>query len=161
MLSRLKPLWRCPLCGERFITRNMWHSCGKYSLEALFARCEPHVFPLFRKFHKMVRACGPVHVIPQKTRICFQVRVRFGGCVPRKSHLRCTLAFTRRVHHPRFVKIEKYVPHWYGHSFRVESENELDADVRRWIREAYKVGQQRRLLEDAEKPFRLRRPPLP
>ena len=25
-------LWRCPKCGHRFVTRNIWHSCGHYRL---------------------------------------------------------------------------------------------------------------------------------
>jgi hypothetical protein len=50
----------------------MWHSCGKFSLDDLFARSQPHVRRIFDKFAKMVRACGPVHMIPQKTRVVFQ-----------------------------------------------------------------------------------------
>ena len=145
MTSNLPPLWRCPKCGERFITKNMWHSCGKYTLEALFARSEPQVFRIFNKFAEMVRSCGPVTMIPQNTRVVFQVRVRFGGCYPRKSHLQCSLALPRVDDDPRFFKIEKYAPHFIGHSFRVYSEADLDADVQRWMREAYEVGEQKHL----------------
>lgn len=32
MPSRPKePLWTCPSCGARFVTRNMWHSCGEFT----------------------------------------------------------------------------------------------------------------------------------
>ncbi len=142
MKTGKRPLWRCPKCGERFVTAHMWHACGKYSLEKLFAGCQPHVLKLFRKFANLVRKVGPVRVIPQKTRVVFQVRVRFGGAVPRKSYLRCGLALPRRMKHPRLFKIESYAPHFHGHWFRVDSEKDLDADVRRWIRLAYKVGAQ-------------------
>ena len=145
MTSNLPPLWRCPKCGERFITKNMWHSCGKYTLEALFARSGPHVVQLFNKFAEMISASGPVTMIPQKTRVVFQVRVRFGGCYPRKSHLLCSLALPRVDDDPRFFKVEKYAPHFIGHSFRVYSEADLDADVQRWMREAYEVGEQKHL----------------
>ncbi len=93
----------------------------------------------------MVQECGPVRVIPQKTRIVFQVRVRFGGAVRRKSYLLCSLAFPQRREHPRFLRIDTYAPNWHGHWFRVDSEKDLNADVRRWIREAYAVGQQKHL----------------
>jgi len=138
-----KPLWTCPLCGERFITARMWHSCGKYKLEDHFAHCEPHVFPLFKKFARMVRACGPVHMIPQKTRIVFQVRVRYAGCQVRKSHLACAIALPRRVDNSRFTKITSYAPHFIGHHFRVSSKKDLDAQLQRWLREAYSVGAQK------------------
>ena len=114
MPPKPKPLWRCPKCGERFVTRNMWHSCGRYSLKAHFAGCEPNVFRMFKKFAAMVRRCGPARIIPQKTRIVFQARVRFAGCVARKSYLLVAFASTRRLEDPRFVRIERYMPRWYA-----------------------------------------------
>ena len=126
MPARLKPLWKCPLCGERFVTAHMWHSCGKFKLGDHFKRSEPHVFPLFRKFARMVRACGPVRMIPQKSRIVFQVRVRYAGCNVRKSYLECAIALPRRVENPRFTKITPHAPHFIGHHFRVTSEADLD-----------------------------------
>jgi len=144
MRSGLKPLWRCPKCEERFITENMWHSCGRFDLKTLFSKSEPHVLKLFRKFARMVRACGPVRMIPQKTRAVFQVRVRFAGCYPRKSHLLCAIALPRRVNSPRFVKIHEYTPRFIGHHFRIYSEGELDDELQGWLRESYQVGKQER-----------------
>jgi hypothetical protein len=146
MPSRIRPLWQCPKCGERFVTANMWHSCAKFSLAALFAKTDPQVLKLFRKFAKMVRACGPVRMIPQKTRVVFQVRVRFAGCYPRKSHLLCGIALSHRLDIPRFVKIEEYAPHFIGHQFRVYSMEDLDAEVQCWLRESYDVGAQKWLV---------------
>jgi hypothetical protein len=145
-------LWQCPRCGEKFVTRNMWHSCGKYRLEDLFSRSEPHVFQLYRRFEELVKACGPVTVIPQKSRVVFQVRVRFAGAVPRKSHLQCAFGFSRRVEHPRFTKIEQYAPRWYGHYCKVEREADFDQDFVEWIREAYLVGEQKHLDERKRRP---------
>lgn len=93
----------------------------------------------------MVRACGPVRIYPQKSRIVCQVRGRFAGATPRKSYLLVSFALTRKLNNPRFVKIEKYAAHWYGHQMRIKSEKELEADLQRWLREAYAVGEQRRL----------------
>jgi hypothetical protein len=120
----------------------MWHSCGKFSLDDLFARAEPHVRNIFRKFDQMVRACGPVHMIPQKTRVVFQVRMRFAGASPRKSYLVCSFILPREIRNTRFQKIEKYGPRSYGHYLPVRSESELDSAVERWLKEAYQVGQQ-------------------
>jgi hypothetical protein len=121
----------------------MWHSCGSYSLEELFARSEPHVLPLFRQFEALVRQCGPVTVIPQKSRVVFQVRVRFAGAIPRRSYLQCSFGFHRRLDHPRFFKIEQYAPRWFGHHIRVRDAAQLDDELMAWIREAYAVGEQR------------------
>ena len=140
--SKQAPLWRCPNCNERFVTKNMWHSCGKFDLEELFARSEPHVMKLFQKYERMIRTCGPVRMIPQKTRVVFQVRVRFAGAYPRKSHFVASFALPYRANDPRFIRIEKYAEHFQGHSFRVSSEADLDQRVQDWLCESYKVGAQ-------------------
>jgi hypothetical protein len=100
------------------------------------------VLPLFRKFAKMVRACGPVRMIPQKTRVVFQVRVRFAGASPRKSHFLASFALPYRSDDPRFVKIVRYADHFRGHTLRVATEADLDGKVSKWLCEAYRVGAQ-------------------
>jgi hypothetical protein len=140
MAKALKALWRCPKCGAPFVTKNIWHACGKYTLKDLFQGCDRNVPRVFRKFARMVRACGPVRMIPQKTRVVFMVRVRFAGAYPRKSHLLCGVALPRRVESPRFVKIESYSRHFHGHTLRISSEKELDTQVQRWLRQSYRVG---------------------
>lgn len=121
LMKTKRPLWRCPKCGARFVTRNMWHSYGRYTLEALFSRSEPHVLPLFKKFAKMVRECGHATMIPQKTRVVFMVRVRFAGAYPRKSYFVAGFALSRRLKSPRIKKIEEYAPHFIGHLMDIRS----------------------------------------
>ncbi len=142
---QLNPLWQCPKCGEKFTTPNQQHSCGKFSLEPLFARSEPHVFGIYKKFAGMVQACGPVTIIPQKTRITFQARMRFVSLYPHKAHLLGGFVFARRLEHPRFHKIETFSPRSHLHHFRLDSEDDLDSDFEAWIAEAYAVGEQKHL----------------
>lgn len=71
-----KDMWQCPKCGNLFMTANMWHSCGIYRIDDLFARSQPHVFDLYKKFVVLVHeVCGEVRIIPQKTRVAIQARV--------------------------------------------------------------------------------------
>lgn len=122
----------------------MWHSCGKISLDDLFAPSEPHVLKLFHKYANMVRASGPdVHMIPQKTRVVFQVRMRFAGATPRKSHLLCHFILPRKIDNERFYKIETFSPRCHAHYLRVNEEADLDRDVACWLKKAYEVGQQK------------------
>lgn len=90
----------------------------------------------------MVRACGPVTTIPQKTRVVFQVRVRFAGCYPRKKHLVCAIALREKLKHHRFIKTEAFGPHFVGHYFIVASPEDLDEEVQAWLRQSYRVGAQ-------------------
>ena len=67
----------CPRCGARLVTKNLWHSCGTFTLEGLFPRSEPAVLDLARKYVAMLYTLGDVQVIPQKTRLTCVARVRF------------------------------------------------------------------------------------
>jgi len=49
------------------------------------------------------------------------------------------------VESPRFVKIETYSPRNHLHAFRLTSVQEIDEELRRWIRDAYAVGEQKHL----------------
>ena len=103
------------------------------------------MFAIYRRFKEIVQACGPVTIIPQKSRVVFHVRVRFAGATPRKSYLQCHFGFTRRHDNPRFFKIEQYARQLYGHYCRIWSESELDAEFTGWVREVYELGQQTHL----------------
>src|SRR5260370_24085028 len=123
----------------------MWHSCGKFSLENLFSRSGPHVLKIFRKFAKIVGSCDRSRMIPEKTRVVLQVRMRFAGATPRKSHLTCHFILPRKIDNHRFHKIETFNPRCHAHHLHVSSEAELDAEIGSWLNEAYAVGQQKHL----------------
>src|SRR5687768_11173861 len=93
-------LWTCPRCGHRFVTRNLWHSCGRYSLEDHFIGKDSSVREVFDRLVALAEACGPVTVYAQKTRIVFQVQVRFVNVVTRRGWLDAGLWLTRRAEHP-------------------------------------------------------------
>jgi hypothetical protein len=72
-------LWTCPKCGHRFVTANIWHSCSRHTLDELFGRALPSVREAFDRWVELAGHCGPIVVIPQKTRIVFMGQVRFAG----------------------------------------------------------------------------------
>lgn len=148
MTRKKPPLWRCPNCGEQFTARNQWHSCGSFDIENLFARCDPDVRSLYERFREIVQECGPVKVIPQKSRIAFQVRMRFAALMPHKTFLRGHLVLAERQDSPCFEKVETFSPRNHLHAFRLESEEDLGGDFRHWVCEAYKVGCQEHLDEE-------------
>jgi hypothetical protein len=138
-------LWPCPRCGERFTTRNQRHSCGRFDLGHLFANTEPQVEALYRRFAALVHACGPVTVIPQKTRIAFQVRMRFAAVMPRRSCLKGHLVLAQRHEAPCFFRIESFSARNHVHEFKLESDKQVTKELARWVREAYRVGRQEHL----------------
>jgi hypothetical protein len=137
MSAQLPEVWVCPRCAARLVSRNLWHSCGQYTLEALFARSEPHVLELARGYIAMLHALGDVQVIPQKTRLVCVARVRFAGLSPRKDGFVAAFALHRWLESPRIVKTADYGPRWRGHFVLVRSEADLDAELAGWLRESH------------------------
>jgi Domain of unknown function (DUF5655) len=137
-----RPLWTCPKCGHRFVTRDMWHSCGRYRIAEHFKGKDRELLRLFRRFGTLVRRFGPVTVYAQKTRIVFQTRGRFVGVQVRRGWLNIGLWLKRRREHPRVYKIEYYPPSDYVHRLRVAEVRDLDSVLADFVREAYAVGRQ-------------------
>jgi Domain of unknown function (DUF5655) len=135
-------LWKCAKCGRLFANPNQSHSCSRYTLREHLAGKGPFAVTLFRRFAKMVKRCGPVRIVPEKTRIAFQVRMSFAAVSLRRNRLVGHVVLARRLEHPRFTKIECISPRNHVHSFRFNSHSELDHEVIAWLREAYRVGQQ-------------------
>ena len=139
------PLWRCPECRRTFANRNQSHSCSNVTLESHFSNKTEQVRELFEALTRMIKRCGPVKVLPEKTRIAFQVRMSFIAVSVRKNYLVGHFVFARRVEHPRFLRIETFSPRNHLHAFRLESLAQLDDEFAAWIREAYAVGEQKHL----------------
>lgn len=135
-----RPLWKCPKCGHRFVTRNLWHSCVRVPLRAHFAGKPALRKQTFDRWLAAARACGPVTVYGQKSRIVFMTRVRFGGAVVRASYVDAALWMRRRVHHPRLIRTEDFGSLGFGLHFRLERPEDVDLELQTLVREAYRVG---------------------
>jgi hypothetical protein len=132
-------LWHCPKCGARLVTRNLWHSCGRFTLEALLAGSAPGVLVIARKYVALLESLGNVQVLAQKTRLVAVARVRFAGLYPRKDHFLASFALHRWLANPRIVKTVDYGPRWRGHYVRITSAADLDGELRAWLQESHDV----------------------
>jgi hypothetical protein len=126
------------------VTRNLWHSCGRFTLKGLFGRSDPQVLRLARRFVRELRALGDVQVLPRKTRLVGVARIRFAGLTPRQDHFVASFALRRRMMNPRVIKYETFGPGWHAHSVPVRADDDFDDEVRAWLRESHDdVGMQR------------------
>jgi hypothetical protein len=97
-------------------------------------------------------------VVSSKTRLGVMARVRFAGVTPRRGHLRGGVWLKRPVRSRRFVRVELIPPDNYIHYFELREPADLDAEIRRYLREAYRVGMQEHLRNPGAR-RRPRRPP--
>jgi hypothetical protein len=138
-------MWRCPDCGRQFANRNQSHACGRHPLASHFAGKPKAVRAIFDKLLKIAKQNGPVIVLPEKTRIAFQVRMSFAAFVIRRNWVDGHVVLARRLENPRFRRLETFSPRNHLHAFRFEHVDEIDDEVAAWFAEAYRVGEQRHL----------------
>jgi hypothetical protein len=138
-------VWRCPDCQRQFANRNQSHACGRYTLASHFEGKSASVRAIFNRLLRLAKQNGPVTVLPEKTRIAFQVRMSFAAFVIRRNWVDGHVVLARRFEHPRFRRIETFSPRNHLHAFRFTNLSEVDNEVAAWFAEAYRVGQQRHL----------------
>ena len=145
--DRQKPLWTCPKCGARLVSKDMSHSCGMATLEEWKARMGSRARRLYDRFEKMIAMCGEYYVAPAKTRISFMGRVRFANITHlSEKGMTCNFALPQPLESPRFSKVEEVVPHWWVHTLLITEVDQLDPEVQAWLRESYRLmGMQERL----------------
>ncbi len=138
-----KLLWTCPRCGHRFVTANLWHSCGVHSMSEHFDGKEPHVAAAFDTIVRVAKECGPLEVYAQKSRIVLQNRVRFASVITRKKHLILGLWLDRKIEHPLFTRYELIGTAGHYPYFEIREASQIDDALRALIRDAYFSGVRR------------------
>ena len=124
----------------------MWHGCGDYTVDGFFEGTAARLRELYDAWVALVVEFGPFEQVPTKSRIAFMVRVRFAGVARlRKDGLVCGFWLKRQISSPRFSKVEHLGKRDRVYQFVLRNEDELDDEVRGWVREAYDVGRQTHL----------------
>jgi hypothetical protein len=140
------------------VTRNIWHSCGRATLDDWLTRLGPRGRALYDRFEQLIANCGEYHVSPAKTRIAFLGRVRFASISRiNEESMTCGFALPHPLKSHRFASVEEVVPGWWQHRLQVTDPRQLDVEVQRWIRESYRLmGQRERLTDRVDQTRRAR-----
>ena len=88
---------------------------------------------------------GPVTVLPEKTRIAFQVRMSFAAFTLKRRWIDGHVVLARKLDSSRFTRFEYFSPRNQLHAFRLHEPAEVDDEVEAWLAEAYLVGEQKHL----------------
>jgi hypothetical protein len=73
------------------------------------------------------------------------VRMSFAVVMPRARWLDGHVVLARRLPSCRFRRIETFSPRNHLHAFRLTQLSDIDEEFVDWLREAYRVGEQRHL----------------
>ena len=110
-----------------------------------FVGREPQVVETFQKLLAAAEKSGPVTVLPEKTRIAFQVRMSFAAFTLKRRWIDGHVVLARRLDSSRFTRFEFFSPRNQLHAFRLRAPAEVDDEVEAWLAEAYLVGEQKHL----------------
>ncbi|MGQ0720800.1 MAG: DUF5655 domain-containing protein [Candidatus Eiseniibacteriota bacterium] len=131
-------MWECARCGRRFAKRNQWHSCARWTARAHREGRSAVVARVYRGFTAAVRSCGPVKRHPAKARIGYIARMTFAAAYVKERWVDVHLILARRMEDKRVRRIES-IGGRHVHHFRLLAPGDVDAELRRWIRQAYRV----------------------
>jgi hypothetical protein len=116
--------------GERLGSKASGNSVGKPT----------EVRELFDAYVDFVRQHGgPMKVIPQRSRIALQRRVRFGSVLVRRKWLDVGLWLKRKAEHPLLSKVDDYGALGCYHWFRLTDPGQLDDALGELVAEAYRM----------------------
>jgi hypothetical protein len=141
MARAMPEMWTCPACKRAFANRNQSHACGRLALAPHFEGKSANVRAIYDAFAAMLQSFGPLTILPEKTRIAFQVRMSFAQLTLRRKWTLGHLILARRVEDPLFVRVETFSPRNHLHAFRLDDPAEVEG-LREYAREAYAVGRQ-------------------
>jgi len=139
-------MWTCPNCGHQFFQRNLWHSCGNFTVEGFLEGKSERAIELFWYFVNEYNKIGPIILHPVKTRIALMVQVRFAGVTKLgKDYIEGAFWSKEKVNSDKFYKISQLSPHDWGLHFRISDESFIDDEFRRYMKAAYAIGERQHL----------------
>jgi len=105
-----RPMWKCPQCKRKFANRNQSHFCGNHELEHHFEGKAEGVRDIYEAFLKAIKRCGPVTVLPEKTRIAFRVRMSFAQLTTRSKWVDGHVVLAADLNSRAFEKSKRFRP---------------------------------------------------
>lgn len=111
------------------------------TVEQHFSGRADHVRRIYQQIVGAASALGPFEQDPKKTSIHLNRRVAFAGVQTRKDALILTLKSDREIKHRRVGKTEHTSKHRWFFEVRLTSPEEVDDQIRQWLRAAYELAE--------------------
>jgi hypothetical protein len=110
------------------------------TVAAHFMKSADTVRATYRAILAAARTFGPVHEEPKKTSIHLARSVAFAGVATRRSGLTLTLKAAQNVTSPRVRRAEQTSANRWHLEIPLATPDEVDTEVRAWIKHAYDLA---------------------
>jgi hypothetical protein len=137
-------MWICPLCGQKFTKTNQVHSCGDKVLDDFLAGKSDYTKSLFWHFAESFKEMGDVTIHPAKSMIGFAAKTRIAYVIQLgKNFIDVVFPFDRPYGDNLCFRKIAPVPgsQQFNHHFRMESVDDINTEVKRYMKLAYEKGQ--------------------
>ena len=99
----------------------------------------------FERVLAAARRAGPLTVLPERTRVAFQVRMSFAAFQPRRRWLDGHVVLARELREPAVPADRGLQRPQRAARLPAARPDEVDDEVAAWLAEAYRVGAQEHL----------------
>ncbi len=110
-----------------------------HTADHLFTGKDPSVRQTYDGLLLVLASCGPFTADAKKTSIHLVRTSGFAGVHPRKSYLILNLRLARALAGPRIAKTEQVSKHRWHNEIRLDTPEQIDAELRDWLQEAYNL----------------------
>jgi hypothetical protein len=111
-----------------------------FTVKSHFENKDADVRKIYDGLLKSTRKFGPVSEEPKKTSIHLMNQTAFAGVATRKSALVLTIKSDRKLSSPRIHKSEQTSARRFHHEVKLTSLTEVDAELVRWLKDAYALS---------------------
>ncbi len=105
-----------------------------------FSAAGPVALGLYKQLLTALHAIGPFQEEVKKTSIHLVRKTAFAGVQARKEHLNLTIKAAKAIRSARIYKSEQTSKSRWHHEVKLAAPNEIDAELLRWLREAYELS---------------------
>ena len=106
----------------------------------LLKNASPEVTNMYNRFVDLVKAIGPVSILPTQSRIDFQARTIFASVYFKLESLEIQLVLPTIVQDARIIRVDTIGTDMYAHNIMINSLDDYDARFNIWLQEAYDLG---------------------
>jgi hypothetical protein len=106
----------------------------------LLKNANPKVTNMYNRFVDLVKAIGPVSILPTQTRIDFQARTIFASVYFKLESLEIQMVLPTIVQDARIIRVDTIGTNKYAHNIMIDSLDDYDARFNAWLQEAYELG---------------------
>ena len=108
-----------------------------YSTPDLFQGKSQAVRDLYGLLIGELNRIGPIRKTSKEISISFENRREFASAIIRNRSIKLVLRANHRITSPRILSMERVADKYYAHAILIESRDDIDEELMKWLEEAY------------------------